>query len=128
MQEVEDVIINLVIDHGKWMSGQSFDTTATYWISKPKESSSSVQWLRVLTGKILSYLSKRLHSNHYPMITIAMVEEFHQTCSNTLHHATNTKWAILYSWQLLCGSLIRHAKACVNQLTASKEREICEWY
>ena len=28
----------------------------------------------------------------------------------------------------MCGSLIRHAKACVNQLTASKVREICEWY
>ena len=102
MQEVEDVIINLVIDHGKWMSGQSFDTTATSRISKPKESSSSVLWLRVLTGKILPWLRKRLQVDgfkvyqlmdftaiHYPMITIAMVEEFHQAFSNTIHRATN---------------------------------------
>ena len=89
MQEVEDVIINLVIDHGKWMSGQSFDTTATCQISKPKESSSSFLWFRVLTGKILPYLRKRLQANHYPMITIAMVEEFHQAFSNTIHRATN---------------------------------------
>ena len=141
MQAGEDKIIDLVKDHAKWMAGEVYDTVATTRISRPKVSSSSELWIKVLQTKILPWLRKKLKSegfkvpqlmdftaDHFPWVTLAMVEACHQEVGNSQRRAANTKWAILYSWQILCAALIRHAKASVNQITTIKVREIREWY
>ena len=128
----------LVKDHGKWMAGEVYDTVATTRISRPKVSSSSELWIMVLQTKILPWLRKKLKSegfkvpqlmdftaDHFPWVTLAMVEACHKEVGNSQRRAANTKWAILYSWQILCAALIRHAKVSVNQLTTIKVREIC---
>ena len=60
MQKGEDRIIKLVQDHSKWMSGEGFETEATSRISKMKTSTSSILWMKILKGKVLPWLRKKL--------------------------------------------------------------------
>ena len=74
--------------------------------------------MKILKGKVLPWLRKKLqdkgfrvsqlmdyHLKKYPLITMEMVEECHKDCGNTLRRAANTKWALLYTWQVLCSAL-----------------------